>query len=71
MMVMRRKLDSGDPPSRFVATANREIGLVRGGKLAYLWIGNADSPTFCFATLSGATNLRKLAKAILREVGDD
>ena len=55
----------------FVVTETREISLVRGGELAYLWIGNSDNPQFCYGTLSGATNLRKLAKAILREVGEE
>lgn len=44
--------------------------LVEGGRRAYLWIGNdAEGNEFCFATVSGAAKLRKLAKAILAEVG--
>lgn len=66
--VIRRIMTPGDSPQRFVATEEREIGLVRGGKLAYLWVGNAESPMFCYATLSGEGNLRKLAVAILREL---
>ena len=45
------------------------IDLVPGGKRAYLWIGNnAAHDKACYATLSGATTLRKLANAILAEL---
>ena len=68
-IVIKRPLATGE--HGFVATETRQITLVRGGELAYLWVGNSDKPMFCFGTLSGEDNLRKLAKAILREVGDD
>ena len=67
-IVIRRIMLAGDPSARFQATDHREISLVRGGPLSYLWIGNADKPSFCYATLSGEQNLRKLAEAILREL---
>lgn len=66
--VIRRIMTTGDPSGRFEATERREILLVRGGPDAYLWIGNADTPMFCYATLSGESNLRKLAEAILWEL---
>lgn len=49
----------------------RIVGLNAAGRHSYLWIGNdgADSMA-CFGTLSGVTTLRKLAKAILEEVGE-
>ncbi len=68
--VIKRKLVIGESSKRFSATDARQIDLVCGGELAYLWIGNSESPMFCYGTLSGAANLRKLAKAILLEVGD-
>lgn len=43
------------------------IELIGRGKGAYLWIGGRRN---CFGTRSGAAALRKLAKAILAEVGD-
>lgn len=46
-----------------------EAILVRGGKRAYLWFGFRDRA--CIGTLSGPATLRKLAKAILAEVGDE
>lgn len=42
------------------------VSLVKGGRLAYLWVG--DSTDGCYATLSGSRTLRKLAQAILDEV---
>jgi hypothetical protein len=47
---------------------NGEIILVGGGRNAYLWIGSEGT---CATHLSGRATLRKLAKAILAEVGDD
>lgn len=44
-----------------------EINLVRGGRRAYLWIGNSDE---CLAHFSGPQALRALARAILAEVPD-
>ena len=67
-LCIRRDLQVGESRERFQATPKREISLVRGGKAAYLWIGNAEKPMFCYGTLSGASDLRKLAKAILREI---
>ena len=69
--VIRRIMTPGESREHFRATEKTEISLVRGGKLAYLWIGNAEQPQWCYATLSGATNLRKLAEAILRELDRD
>jgi len=66
--VIRRVMKTGEASERFQATVRREISLVRGGPLSYLWVGNADSPMFCYATLGGESNLRKLALAILREL---
>lgn len=46
-----------------------DIALVKGGKRAYIWIGSRHAPgansiyTFC-----GPKPLRKLAKAILKEI---
>jgi hypothetical protein len=40
--------------------------LVRGGKRAYLWAGEAS-----LVTVSGVVTLRKLAQAILAEVGKE
>lgn len=50
-----------------------ELIIVRGGRNAYLWIGdardeNTDHPREC-VTISGGATLRKLARAILAEVG--
>lgn len=44
-----------------------EFIVVGGGRRAYLWAGAADGSV---ATLSGVATLRKVAKAILQEVGD-
>jgi hypothetical protein len=43
----------------------------KSGKRTYVWIGNnlEGVDNRCFALLSGEATLRKLAKAILREVG--
>lgn len=47
-----------------------EFVLVRGGKRrAYLWAGNANAGSVSF--VGGATTLRKLALAILDEVGHE
>jgi hypothetical protein len=47
-----------------------ELLVVRGGRRAYLWIGNRpeESSPYC-VTFSGSLTLRKLAYAILAEVG--
>jgi hypothetical protein len=45
----------------------RELHVVPGGRLAYLWIGH--EPGQCFGYVSGPATLRRLARAILREVG--
>jgi hypothetical protein len=45
-----------------------EITLVRGGKRAYLYVAQIEPPAFC--AFSGEVALRKLAHAILKEVGD-
>jgi len=45
----------------------RILGLVAGGKRAYLWIGGDPGP--CYGTISGPKTLRAFARAILREVG--
>jgi hypothetical protein len=40
------------------------------GNQSFLWIGNdAPNDKMCFATLSGVSELRRLAIAILKEVG--
>ena len=46
------------------------VELITGGKRAYLWVGSDAAPYECYGTLSGAASLRKLARAILAEVGD-
>lgn len=43
-----------------------ELLLVKGGRNAYLWVGDRD----VVITFSGPSTLRKLATAILNEVGD-
>lgn len=68
-IVIRRIMTPGETSVLFRPTDRREISFVRGGPLAYLWIGNADKPMFCYGILSGEQNLRKLAEAILRELG--
>ena len=50
-----------------------ELILVRGGRYAYLWVGdgrdeNPTNPRAC-VTFCGSLTLRKLAYAILAEVG--
>lgn len=48
------------------------ISLVEDKQRSYLWIGNnADGDKMCFATLAGPATLRKLAKAILAQVGGE
>lgn len=44
-----------------------KVEVVPGGKRMYLWIGHKDGA--CVALASGPARLRKLAKAILAEVG--
>ena len=47
------------------------LSFVPGRQQAYIWVGNDTKGDMrCFATLSGAEQLRNLAKAILREVGE-
>jgi hypothetical protein len=61
-----------DPDSIFRRKGS-EITLVRGGKKhAYLWVGyHNDSPEQGdIYTFRGASSLRKLAYAILKEVGE-
>ena len=55
----------------FPPATRRIFALVPGGKRnAYLWVGNDDEGNRAsFVTLRGAA-LRKLAKAILKEVGE-
>lgn len=49
-----------------------EIHLNEGGKSGtYLWVGQSASPGGCYATLSGAKTLEKLAMGILRSLGHD
>jgi len=45
-----------------------EMMLVKGGRMAYLWVGPERGRDGIY-TFSGAVALRKLAKAILEEVG--
>jgi hypothetical protein len=57
--------------SRPIVADRAIIEIVPGGKLAYLWIGNGPTNDgACFGTVTGAAQLRRLAKAILKEVGD-
>ena len=46
----------------------RIIHFIGDKKRAYIWIGCKDGA--CFATVSDKRSLRKLAKAILAEVGE-
>lgn len=63
------KLDEGEHLNR--SPNNPIIHLVEDGQRSYLWIGNdAVNDKACFATLSGAATLRRLAKGILSEVGE-
>ena len=48
---------------------NGEVILVRGGKRAYLWFEGDLAETSNVGSLSGAATLRRLARAILKEVG--
>lgn len=61
-------LQQGTATSCFVATERRMVSLIGSGKHAFLWIGNEDAPQHCYATMSGQTTLRKLARAILDTV---
>ena len=62
----------GEDPVRLAYEFSEEppkMILVKGGKKSsYLWVGGENGP--CYATLSGQVALRKLAKAILAEVGE-
>lgn len=62
--VMALRMKPGEQ-SRFPVGAP-EIMFVACGKLSYVWVGDGQ----CFATISGAATLRKLARAILAEVGE-
>jgi hypothetical protein len=46
-----------------------EVLLVRGKKLAYLWVGKNPGAEPGCVTIGGVKTLRKLARAILDEVG--
>lgn len=46
----------------------RELVLIKGGKRAYVWASTDEGVTLHF---SGPKSLRALAKAILKEVGDE
>lgn len=63
------RLQSGHPK---LGAAKAQLAVIRGGKRnTYLWIGNnAPGDGRCYATLSGPATLRKLARAILDEVGE-
>lgn len=41
------------------------VDLVPGGRLAYLWIGDGERH---LTTIAGVTTLRRLARAILKEL---
>ncbi len=58
--------------SGFADAAEPIIEFIPGRKSStYLWIGNnADGDKRCYGTVAGAITLRKLAKAILAEVGE-
>jgi hypothetical protein len=43
------------------------IEVVPSGRQTYLWVGTEDGP--CYMTVSGPATLRRLAWAILDEVG--
>jgi hypothetical protein len=48
------------------------LSLIVDGPRSYLWIGNdADGDKWCFATVSGAATLRRIAHAILRAIGEE
>lgn len=50
------------------ATDEREVVLVKGGRLAYIWLGQTIDGRLHTATLTGEATLRALAHAILAEV---
>lgn len=50
---------------------NKPVLEIVEGEEPYLWIGNnADGDTACFATLDGKDKLRRLARAILKAIGE-
>jgi hypothetical protein len=67
---MARIIRTKDKDHRLTISADHGDGgqvlVVRGGGEAYLWAGR---PTGHVITVSGVTVLRKLARAILAEVG--
>lgn len=65
----RYKMDEGLKLNR---SQNRPALYVIGdGPLTYLWVGNdAEGDRACFATICGETNLRRIAHAILKQLGE-
>ena len=51
--------------SRSSRVRAREILVVKGGRRAYVWVGGDENQVLI---VQGAATLRKLARAILREV---
>ncbi len=49
--------------------SNGRLVLVKGGKRAYLWSKSTTHADGGVITVSGPKTLKKLAKAILKEVG--
>ncbi len=47
----------------FIATEERRLMIVGRGPQAYIWIGNAETPQFCYATLSGE-RLKRFCKRL-------
>lgn len=60
-----------EPPAG--ESKRRMVSINLNGRRSYLWIGCDDEATNdmrCFGTLSGVAKLRRLAWAILQEVGE-
>ena len=62
---------AGKPGDSIARPSLPVLSLLHDGARSYLWIGNdVQGDMYCYATVSGPATLRKLAKAILAEVGD-
>lgn len=58
---MKEGMMLGRPPNK------PALFVIGDGSQAYLWVGNdAEGDSACFATISGSTNLRRIADAILK-----
>lgn len=64
------KLEEGE---HFNKNPKEPVIIITGkGKQTFLWIGNdAESDTFCFATIAGTNALRTLANNILKALANE